>query len=347
MKAAVLYGPKDLRIERIPLPDKPARGMVLVRVTATGICGTDLNTFQEFSAGKSIIMGHEFTGVVEAVGPEALDGYFHLLHQGVRVAVDPAQSCGQCERCEQGDQNLCENLHFIGLYPDNGSLCQYIIVQAHSCFPLPDSIDDSQGVMLEPLGVAIHATDLARICVANSIAILGAGPIGLCILQLAKLSGAWPIFVTDKFAWRLDIAKRFGATTINCDQQDPVEEVLKMTNGRGVDIAMEVAWADKSIQQAIDMARLGGRLVLVGIPHNDQMVMKASSCRRKGLTMRMCRRMKHTYPRAIRLVQSGQVNLSRLVSHHFPFDRVTEAYALNTSYSDNVLKVIIDIDKMK
>jgi L-iditol 2-dehydrogenase len=346
MKAAVLYGPKDLRIKRISLPDKPARGMALVRVIATGICGTDLNTFQEFSAGKSIIMGHEFTGVIEAVGPEALDGYFHPLQLGARVAVDPAQSCGQCERCEQGDPNLCENLHFIGLYPDNGSLCQYIVVQAHSCFPLPDSIDASQGVMLEPLGVAIHATDLARIRVADSVAILGAGPIGLCILQLAILSGASPIFISDKFSWRLDLAKRFGVTTINCDQQDSVEEVLKITNGRGVDVVLEAAWADKSIQQAVDMARLGGRLIFVGIPHNDQMTIKASTCRRKGLTIRMCRRMKHTYPRAIRLTESRRVDLTSLISHHFPFDQIIEAFDLNTSYRDNVLKVIIDVDKI-
>jgi L-iditol 2-dehydrogenase len=347
MKAAVLYGPKDLRLERVPLHDKPGRGMALVRVLATGICGTDLNTFQEFSTDKSIVMGHEFIGVIESVGPEAMDGYFHPLQLGARVAVDPAQSCGHCDRCEKGDPNLCENLHFVGLYPDNGSLCQFIIVQAHSCFPLPDSIENSTGVMLEPLGVAIHATDLAHIHVADSVAILGAGPIGLCILQLAKLSGASPIFITDKFTWRLEVAKRFGVTTINCDRQDPVEEILKMTNGRGVDVAIEVAWADKSIQQAVDVSRLGGRLVLVGIPHNDQMVINASTCRRKGLTMRMCRRMKHAYPRAIRLAQSGQVNLSDLVSHHFPLNHVVEAFTLNSSYSDDVLKVIIDIDKAK
>jgi L-iditol 2-dehydrogenase len=344
MIAAVLHGSENLCIENVARSGKPGKGMALIKITSVGICGTDLNTFRKGADGDDFIPGHEFTGVVEAVGPEALDGNFHQLLPSTRVAVDPAQPCGHCEMCEKGNPNLCENLHFLGLYPDNGSLCQWIIVQAHSCFPVPDSIDSSQAVMLEPLGVAIHATDLARIRVNDSVVILGAGPIGLCILQLAILSGANPIFISDKLQWRLDVARKFGAVTINCEKNDPVEIVSKKTGGRGVDVAIEVAWADQSIQQAADMARLGGRLVLVGIPHDDRFVAKASVLRRKGLTMRMCRRMKHAYPRAIQLVEQNTVDVSSLVSHHFPFKKVAEAFELNAAYRDKVLKVIIDIE---
>lgn len=344
MKAAVLQSGENLRIERVPRPGKPGKGMALIKVTAVGICGTDLNTFRKGAEGDNFIPGHEFTGIVEAVGPESLDGNFRQLLQGTRVAVDPAQPCGHCEMCEKGDPNLCENLHFLGLYPDNGSLCQWITVQAHSCFPVPDSLDSSQAVMLEPLGVGIHATDLAHIRINDSVAILGAGPIGLCILQMAILSGANPIFISDKLQWRLDVAKKFGAITINCEKKDPVKEIMKKTNGRGVDVSIEVAWADQSIQQAADMARLGGRLVLVGIPHDDRFVAKASVLRRKGLTMRMCRRMKHTYPRAIQLVEQNVVDVSSLVSHHFPLQKVNEAFAMNSAYRNGVLKVIINID---
>ena len=348
MIAARLYGPRDLRIDDVPHPGQPGAGEVLLRITAVGICGSDLHTYHDGRIGDTtvqepLILGHEFAGIVEAVGPDALDGHFQPLRPGTRVAVDPAQPCGRCEMCEQGHPNLCWRLHFCGLYPDNGSLCQWMHVPAHTCFPVPDTLDDATAAQVEPLGVAIHATDLAHIRVANSVAILGAGPIGLCILQAVKLSGADPIFVSDKLPWRLELAKRFGAIPIHCDEEDPVRSVLEATDGRGVDVAIEAAWSDHSVQQAAEMARLGGRLVLVGIPGDDGLSLKHSTARRKGLTIRMARRMKHTYPRAIHLVEQQAIDLPSMISHRFPLERAPEAFALNTDYQDHVEKVIIDV----
>ncbi|MEZ4707717.1 MAG: alcohol dehydrogenase catalytic domain-containing protein [Caldilineaceae bacterium] len=348
MTAVRLYGPADLRVDRVPHPGPPGPGEVLLRVTAVGVCGSDLHTYQDGRIGDTkvlqpITLGHEFGGVVEAVGADAMDGNFQPLAAGTRVAVDPAQPCGRCEMCEQGHPNLCHRLHFCGLFPDEGSLSNYMHVPAHTCFPVPDSIDDAGAALLEPLGIAIHAIDLARLRVANSVAILGAGPIGLYILQMAKLSGADPIFVSDKFDWRLANAAEYGAIPINCDKVDPVQAVLDATGGHGVDVAIEAAWADHSVQQAADMARLGGRLVLVGIPGPDNLQMKHSTARRKGLTIRMSRRMKHTYPRAIKLAQSGKVDLNGIVSHHFPLERTPEAFALNSAYEDNVVKIVIEV----
>lgn len=349
MAAARLHGPADLRVESVPHPGPPGPGEVLLAVRAVGICGSDLHTYQDARIGDTalqapLVLGHEFAGVVEAVGREALDGHFQPLTEGLRVAVDPAQPCYRCELCEQGHPNLCQRLHFCGLYPDDGSLCQWMHVPARTCFPVPASLDDASAALLEPLGVAIHAVDLARIRVANSVAILGAGPIGLTILQLVRLSGADPIFVSDKFPWRLVLAERFGAITVNCDEADPVQAVLEATAGRGVDVAIEAAWSDRSVQQAAEMVRLGGRLVLVGIPGDDRLELKHSTARRKGLTIRMARRMKHTYPRAIHLVERGAVDLHRLISHRFPLAQAPEAFALNSAYRDEVVKVVIDID---
>lgn len=348
MTAVRLHGPSDLRVEQIAHPGPPGPGQVLLGVTAVGICGSDLHSYKDARIGDvalegPLILGHEFAGVVEAAGPDGLDGNGRPLQAGTRVAVDPAQPCWRCEMCEQGHPNLCLRLHFCGSYPDHGSLCQWMHMPAHSCFPIPDSIDDAGAALLEPLGIAIHAVDLARIRVANSVAILGAGCIGLSILQLARLSGADPIFVSDKFPWRLEVAQRCGAVTINCDQVDPVQAVLEATDGRGVDVAIEAAWADHSVQQAAEMARLGGRLVIVGISEDDRLVMKHSTVRRKGLTIRLARRMKHTYPRSIRLLLSDAVDLQGLISHRFPLDRAPEAFALNVAYEDRVVKVIIEI----
>jgi L-iditol 2-dehydrogenase len=345
MRAAVLKGPKNIRIENVSAPGEPGRGMALIKVTAVGLCGTDLSAFRRGEKEDNFIPGHEFTGIVEKVGPDSLDGHYKPLKQGIRVAIDPAQSCGHCEMCEKGNPNLCENLYFLGLYPDNGSLCEYILVKSHMCFTLPDTLNDTQAVMLEPLGVGIHATDLAHIKVSDSAAIIGAGPIGLFVLQMVKLSGVNPIFITDKLQWRLDLAKKLGAVAINCEKEDPVKVVTKMTGGKGVDVAIEAAWADESINQSIEMARLGGRLVWVGIPHDDKLVAKASTLRRKGLTIRMCRRMKHAYPRAIHLVEQKMVDVDSLVSHHYPFEKIADAYKLNSEYTGNVIKVIIDMPK--
>lgn len=353
MSAARLHGPADLRIDRVPIPGPPGPGDVLLRVTAVGICGSDLHTYQDGRIGdtvaeKPLTLGHEFGGVVEAIGPpdgsrELLAGNFEPLTIGARVAVDPAQPCDRCEMCEQGHPNLCRRLHFCGLFPDEGSLSTYMHVPAHTCFPVPESIDDTGAALLEPLGVALHAVDLAKIKVANSVAILGAGTIGLYILQLARVSGADPIYVSDRFDWRLERATEYGATTVNCDTDDPVKFVRDATSGRGVDIAIEAAWADHSVQQAAEMARLGGRLVLVGIPGPDTLTLKHSTARRKGLTIRMSRRMKHAYPRAIQLAASGKVDLNGIVSHRFPLEKAPEAFAMNSAYQDKVVKVMIDV----
>jgi L-iditol 2-dehydrogenase len=349
MRAAQLHGPKDLRVHDVPHPGPPGHDQVLLRVTAVGICGSDLHTYQDARIGDTALgapltLGHEFAGVVEALGPgEALDGEFNPLQPGQRVAVDPAQPCGRCEMCEQGHPNLCRRLHFCGLYPDPGSLSQWMHVPAHTCFPVPPTIDDASAALLEPLGVAIHATDLAKLHVADSVAILGAGSIGLCILQTVRASGAQPIYVVDQFPWRLAVAEELGGIPINYREQDPVAAIRDATAGRGVDVAIEAAWADHSIQQAAEMARLGGRLVLVGIPGDNRFQMNHATARRKGLTIRMSRRMKHVYPRAIRLVESGAINLPGMISHRFPLDQAPAAFALNDAYQDNVVKVIIDV----
>jgi L-iditol 2-dehydrogenase len=348
MMAVLLYGPRDMRMERIPCPDAPGPGMALLRVTAVGVCGSDLHTYMDGRIGDwvvetPLVLGHEFGAVVETVGPDAFDGNFDALLRGTRVAVDPAQPCGRCEMCEQGHPNLCHRLHFCGLYPDGGSLCEYMLMPAHCCFPIPDSIDDASAAMLEPLGIALHAVDLAKLHVADSVAILGAGPIGLLLLQVARLAGAAPIYVIDQFAWRLELAARYGAYPINFAEVDPVQTVMQATGGRGVDVALEAAWADQSVQQAADMARMGGRLVLVGIPGPDKLEMKHSTARRKGLTIRISRRMKHVYPRAIKLVENGSIDLIGIVSHRFPLTGTPGAYELNVAYADKVNKIVIDV----
>jgi len=350
MQAARLHGPRDLRVETVPRPGPPGPRQALIRVGRIGICGSDLHSYKDARIGDTtveqpLILGHEFGGVVESVGADALDGTGNdtLLLPGTRVAVDPAQPCGRCPMCEEGHPNLCRRLHFCGNYPDDGSLAEYILIPAHSCFPIPDSIDDEEAALLEPLGVSLHATDLAKLRLADSVAIIGAGCIGLGILQLCKLAGADPVFVSDLLPWRLALVEKFGGIPVDASREDPVKAIWKAT-GHGVDVAIEAAWSDGSAQQAAGMARLGGRLVIVGISEADDLSFKHSTVRRKGLTIRLVRRMKHVYPRGIHLLTRGMVDLKGMVSHRIPLARAPEAFAMNCAYraEDKVVKIVVE-----
>lgn len=346
MAAARVHGPRDLRIDHVAAPTQPAEEQTLLRVCATGICGSDLHSYLDGRIGDTVVeqplvLGHEFSAVVEEVGKNSLDGEFKPLEPGTRVAVDPAQPCGRCEFCEKGHPNLCRRLHFCGNYPDGGSLCQYMIMPARSCFLVPKDFDETESALLEPLGVALHAVDLAKIRVGHSAAIAGAGPIGLLILQVARLAGAEPIFITDRLQWRLDLAQKFGGVGINVSEENAVNEIQKQTGGRGVDVAIEAAWGEGTVGEVAEWARLGGRVVLVGIPSDDRVMMKHSTARRKGLTIMMSRRMKHVYPRAIRLVQSGRVDLKSIVSHHFDLRNAAEAFRANVAYEAGINKIMV------
>jgi L-iditol 2-dehydrogenase len=350
MLAARLYGKQDLRIEQVPNPGSPGAGQVLIDVTAVGVCGSDLHNYIDGRIGDTtvdapLVLGHEFAGIVREVGDDARDGEDNLLRVGQRVAVDPATPCWRCEFCEKGHPNLCRRLHFCGLFPDDGSLREQMIVESRTCFPVADSLSDAEAALLEPLGIGIHAVDLAKICLGDSAAVIGTGAIGLLLIKLAQLSGADPIFAFDPLAWRREKAIAWGATGVWGIEDDPVKRIDNLTQGRGVDIVFEAAWGGETIAQTAEMARLGGRVVLVGIPGDDGLSMKHSTARRKGLTILLSRRMKHTYPRAIKLVESGAVSLEDLISHRFPLSRADEAYAMNIKYADNVQKIVIDVKK--
>jgi len=349
MQAARLHGPKDIRIADEPAPPPPKPGEVTLKILTVGVCGSDLHMYEAGRIGytditEPFILGHEFMGEIVALGPDALDGEHQPLRVGQRVAVEPAVPCWRCELCEHGHPNLCPNHYFYGLFPDDGALRERMLVSARNCFPMPDALSDDAGPLLETLGVAIHAIDLSKIRIGHTVAVIGVGPVGALITRLAVLAGAARVIVFDKLDWRLQKACDWGATqAFNVDQIDPVKAALDVTGGRGVDVAIEAAWADHSIQQAADMARYGGRLLLVGIPPDDQLRLQHSVARRKGLSIIMSRRMKHTYPRAIELAVSGAVKLEELVSHRFDLAETAVAYACNAAYEDGVNKVVLRV----
>lgn len=332
MKVLRLHATGDLRLhdERIP---EPAEGEALLRVTAVGVCGSDLHWFSESGIGDArleqpLVLGHEFAAV--------------RVEDGRRVAVDPAIPCGACELCLQGHPNLCPQVRFAGHGRVDGALREYMPWPAALLHLLPDGLSDADGAMLEPLGVALHALDLGHLRPGMRVGVFGCGPIGLLIVQLARLAGAVQIIATDPLPHRLEAARAYGAThRILAQDGAEASEVWETAARRGVDVAFEVAGENAAVEIAIHAARPGGQVVLVGIPAGDRTSFSAAAARRKGLTLRLCRRMKHTYPRAIALVEQGRVDVRSLVTHRFHLEQAQQAF--ETAGRREGVKVILEL----
>ncbi|HXZ43817.1 MAG TPA: alcohol dehydrogenase catalytic domain-containing protein, partial [archaeon] len=328
MRVAKVVTPREIHLEETPLP-APGPGEVLVRVKAVGICGSDLQYYAhgrigdlQFTAGH--VLGHEVAGVIEALGPDT-DG----LAPGTPVVVDPAIPCGGCRYCMAGHPNLCRSLRFLGSPPTPGGLCEYLTHPAHLVLSLPGDTACAVGAISEALGVAIHAVDLSHLRLGESAAVFGCGPIGLLIARVAQLAGASPVLASEPLAHRRKAASLFGvASAYDPDREDVVRAIRERTGGDGVDVAFEAAGDPEAVEAAVASVKPGGRVVIIGIPSDDRIAFTASVARRKDLLIRVAHRMKHTYPRAIRLVESGRVDLRSLATHRFPLAEVARAFAV-------------------
>jgi L-iditol 2-dehydrogenase len=316
MKVARLFSVGDIHLVEEPIPS-PRPDEVLIRVTTVGLCGSDLHWFSEAGIGdarleKPLILGHEFAGFTET---------------GQRVAVDPAIPCGICEPCKAGNPNLCTGLRFAGHGIEDGALREWIAWPKKCIHALPNTLNTSDGCMLEPLGIAIHAVDLGKVRTGQRIGVFGCGPIGLLIIQTARAAGATEVFVTEPLAHRMVAAQKLGAKQWSSDDE--------------VDVAFECAGENEAVEDALIAVKPGGRVVLVGIPKDDHTSFTASVARRKGLTLLLVRRMKFTYPRSIKLTKSGQVDVRSLITHKFPLDDVSQAFA--TAHRREGLKVVVQV----
>ena len=333
MKALRLHGVGDLRLADEPTP-VPGPAEALVRVTAVGICGSDLHWYDESGIGDAVlttplVLGHEAAGVI-VDGPRA----------GQRVALDPQVPCGTCQTCAAGHGHLCPQVRFLGHSVTDGALREMLAWPTANLVPLPDAIDDVAGAMLEPLGVGIHALRLARIRPGDAVGIFGCGPIGLLLIQLARVAGATTIVATDRLPHRVEAARRLGAVAALVEDGAERDVLLDATAGRGVDAAIEIAGEDDAIETAIALARPAGTVVVAGIPAGDRSTITSSIARRKGLDLRFSRRMNRAYPRAIALVEAGLVDVSSVVTHRFAIADFEAAF--RTAVRRDGLKVILE-----
>jgi L-iditol 2-dehydrogenase len=331
VKAARLHGVGDLRLADEPVP-VPGPGEELVRVTAVGICGSDLHWWGEAGIGDAVVtrplvLGHEAAGVIED-GPR----------RGTRVAIDPAISCGTCRPCRDGYRNLCTRIRFAGHGDQDGAMREFLAWPSDLLHPLPESVPDADGALLEPLGVAIHALDLGHVRLGARVVVAGCGPIGLLLIGVLRAAGAGHVAAFEPLPHRREAALRYGADVSLRPDIQPGD--LRELTGDGADVVFEMAGTAQAVTLSMAAARPGGRVVLGGIPGDDQIAFPASTARRRGLTIAMVRRMNDVYGRAIGLAASGGVSLAPLVTDRFGLASAGQAFCV--AAERNGLKVLIE-----
>jgi L-iditol 2-dehydrogenase len=352
MLCAVLHGVRDVRLEQRPVPT-PQPHEALVRITRVGVCGSDMHYFTQGRIGDHVVrapmvLGHESAGVVAALG-SAVSG----LAVGDRVTIEPGYTCRQCRYCKSGHYNLCPHVTFMATPPIDGAFCEYVTWPADFIYRLPDSLSDEAGAMMEPLSVGLWAAQRGAVQPGDTVAVFGAGPIGLLTLQACRAAGATTLIAVDIEDSRLQHALRLGATHfINDRDRRAVERIREIVAGadstlplayRGVDIAFETAGALPTTRNTLAVTRPGGVAVLVGLPPDPLVELDIVAAAHKEIDIRGQFRYANRYPRAVALVESGRIDVDSLVTHHFPLEQASEALIFADEHKDLTLKVMIDV----
>ena len=342
MKAAVLHGTGDLRIEEVPVP-APGPDDALIRVRACGICASDVHYFVHGRIGKYIveqpmIVGHELAGDVVAVGKNV-----SRLAVGTRVAVEPGVTCGRCRMCKAGRYNLCPDVEFYATPPVQGAMSEYAIIRADFAHPLPDAVSYEQGALCEPISVGIHCCDLTDVRPGDRVVILGAGPIGLTAILAAHQRGAGLVIVSDVYPARLAVASRLGAVPVDVRDEDLQRVVMELTDGDGADALFDTSGVRSVIEAAPDLVRKGGGIAVVGLPADDSVTYRMLKIVDKELSIHGVFRYANTYPAAVALVASGQYPVEDVVTHRYPIDEAVAGFRTALDAKDRAIKVMVTL----
>jgi len=343
IKAAMLHGPYDIRIEEVDAPEINP-GEVLVRVRAVGVCGSDVLFYNNGRIGRFVVeqplaMGHESAGEIIAVGTEVTD-----RHVGQRVTIEPGFPCRVCAYCKAGRYNLCPSVIFLSCPPYTGTFQEQVAVPADFTYVLPDDMSFEEGALVEPLAVGIHAAARANVQVSQSVGILGVGPVGLLALQAARARGATRLVAVDAYANRLEMARRLGATDlVNFRETNPVAAVNEITSGEGLDVVFEVAGRPESLRNAITMAKPGGVVAMVGNLPVTSTEIPVMDILEKELDVKGVFRYANAYPPAIELISRGLVDVASLVTHRFRLSQLDDALRFSDEHQDEAIKVIVEV----
>jgi len=339
MRAAELIAPHTFQLAEMAI-ENPGPGEVQVRVEAVGVCGSDLHAYAEGAVGDAgnvypMVLGHEPAGTIMRTGPGVTG-----LAPGDRGALEPALYCYHCEFCMRGQHNVCANIKFLSSPRHPGFFRELINLPASNFIPIPAKMSASQATLIEPLAVAVHSLNLASIQRGETVAVIGAGPIGLLTIAALKAAGAGRIWAVEPVAHRRELARKIGAD-VALQPAEATHEIFGGTGQRGVDCAIDCAAREDTTNQAVQVVRNAGRVALTGI-HSERLVpLEGSTMRRKELVIFNVRRSNHESHAALELLTAHPDWFAPMLTHTREMDRVGEAFVIASEYKDGVGKMII------
>ena len=344
MQSVQLVARERVELREMPEPPEPGPGEVTVQVRAVGLCGSDMHFYLEgacagYPAIYPCVLGHEPAGEVVAVGP----GVEHLT-EGARVAIEPAITCGRCEFCLAGRHNLCEKLLFMGGLQAPGLLREWATIPARNAVPIPAAMSYPVATVIEPLAVILHALDLTRLEAGETVAVLGAGPIGLLAAAVARIAGAGQVIVADRIAHRLALARQLGAdVVVDIDRERAEEAILDSTGGRGAHLILDCAGKPESLNPALQAVRPGGRVVLIGIPPDSITGVDLHAAMHREATLYALKRSNRNDHAAMELIETGKIDAEKLITHRFALTEADRAFRTLAEYADGVAKAVVEI----
>ncbi|CAK9804355.1 Sorbitol dehydrogenase [Anthophora plagiata] len=340
---AILYGINDIRLEQTPI-EEPEKDEVLIQMGCVGICGSDVHylvngRIGDFVVREPMIIGHESSGVVVKLGQNVKN-----LKVGDRVAIEPGVSCRMCKFCKEGRYNLCKDMVFCATPPIHGSLRRFYKHAADFCFKLPDHVTLAEGALLEPLAVGVHACKRGNISIGSKVLILGAGPIGLLSLLVAKSMGASKIVLTDLTQSRLDLAKKLGAdSTLLLRNEDSETEIVRKIYelfGEEPDKTIDACGAQSTIRLAILATKPGGVAVLVGMGASEVKIPLINALV-KEVDIRGVFRYANDYSDGLELLATRKIDVKPLITHNYKIEDTVQAFETSKSRQSDVVKVMI------
>lgn len=339
-RALLLDAQHRLWIEERPVPE-PAEGEVLVRIRANGICGSDIHFYERGALGPYTVQepytpGHEAAGEIVALGQDVT-----RRRVGQAVCIEPGIPCRRCRYCKMGRYNQCRDVRFLSVPGIDGTFCDYVAVPWDFAHPLPEGMTWEQGAAIEPVAVAVHAVNRARVAPGATVAVLGAGPIGLLVAEAALAAGAGKVLTLDRQASRLAQAAALGAQTVNIATEDALLAVLALTEGEGADYTFEAAGHSSATMLAPEITAMAGVITQVGWPEIERVPYKIETILAKELDLRGVNRYANAFPPAISLVARGAIRVEPIITHRFPLERAPEAFAFAHEHPEQVIKVMV------
>lgn len=344
MKSMMLTGIRQMKIIEVPDPVIVNNNDVLIRMERIGVCGSDVHYYTTGRIGSQVVeypfpVGHECAGTVVKTGSDV-----SRVKPGDRIAIDPAIPCGECDQCLAGRPHTCRKLRFLGCPGQaDGSLSEYIVMPEKSCYPIPAHMSFDHAALSEPLSVGVYSLKLYGSSLKDkSIGILGCGPIGMSVLLPVKAQKAERIYVTDKIDERLKLAANYGASWTGNPENEDIVRTIAEREPQMLDVVFECCGQQDAMNQAIELLKPGGKIMIIGIPEFDYWSLPADVIRRKELCLQNVRRQNDCVQPAIDMIARGNIDVNKMITHRFSFDQTKEAFDLVAGYKDGVMKAMIE-----